>query len=186
MVNYKLHRSIVLVGVMGAGKSSIGRRLAEEVKVSFADSDEEIELAAGMSVSDIFLAIGESYFRDGEERVIERLLSGAPQIIATGGGAFLSSKIRNLIQFSAVSVWLKADFETLWSRVKGKGKRPLLEVESPELVLKKLIKERAPFYEQSDLTVVSKRYASHSSMVSKIIKLLCDCNELECSNKNKI
>ena len=141
MINYKLSKSIVLIGVMGAGKSSIGRRIAEEVNVKFVDSDEEIELAAGMSVSEIFASFGELYFRSGEERVLERLLSEEPQIIATGGGAFLSKKIRRLIEGRAVSVWLKADFETVWSRVKGKGQRPLLQVKSPEDTLKKIIME---------------------------------------------
>lgn len=186
MTNYKLSKSIVLVGLMGSGKSSIGKRLADEVKVPFVDSDEEIELAAGMSVSEIFLTFGEPYFRAGEERVMERLIKGAPKIIATGGGAFLSSKVRELITLSAVSIWLKADFETLWSRVKGNGKRPLLEVEDPELALKNLIKERAPFYQKSDLAVVSKKYVTHSSMVSKILTLLYEHNKLECFNGEKM
>lgn len=179
MTNYNLLRPVVLIGAMGAGKSSIGRRLSGEVNVAFVDSDEEIEKAAGMSVSEIFKVFGEPYFRAGEVRVMERLLSGEPQIIATGGGAFLSSKVRDLIKLNAISIWLKADFKTLWSRVKGKGNRPLLQVEFPEIVLQNLIKERAPFYEKSDLTVVSTKFTTHSSMVSKILKLLYDCNELE-------
>ena len=181
MVKYRLNKSIVLIGVMGAGKSSVGKRLAEDIEVSFVDSDEEIELAAGMSVSDIFVTFGEPYFRAGEKRVIERLLSGPPQVIATGGGAFMSSMIRDLIKFNAVSIWLKADFETLWSRVKGKGKgtRPLLQGKTPELMLKKLINERENFYEKADLVVESKMYATHSSMVTKIIERLSDYNELE-------
>ena len=185
MINYKLTKSIVLIGVMGAGKSSIGRKLAEEINVSFVDSDEEIELAAGMSVSEIFAVFGESYFRAGEERVLERLLAEKPQIIATGGGAFLSRKIRNLIELTSISVWLSADFETIWSRVKGKEQRPLLQVENPELVLKKLIAQRAPFYEKADLTVVSKRHATHASMVSKILKLLYENNDLEYFNSDQ-
>ena len=179
MAAYRLKKSIVLIGLMGAGKSSIGRKLAEEITVSFVDADEEIELAAGMSIPEIFKVFGEPYFRSGEERVMERLISGVPQIIATGGGAFLSPKIRSLIQVNAFSIWLKADFTTLWTRVKGKGNRPLLQVESPEVVLKKLIKERSPFYEKADLTVLSKRYTTHSAMVAKILKLLGDRNELE-------
>ena len=179
MADYKLRKSIVLIGLMGAGKSSIGRRLAEEVTASFVDSDEEIELAAGMSISEIFKAFGEQYFRSGEERVMERLLSGNPQIIATGGGAFLSPKIRDLISLNAFSIWLKADFITLWTRLKGKGNRPLLQVETPEAALKKLIKVRSPFYEKADLTIVSKRHTTHSEMVSKILKLLLDNNEMD-------
>lgn len=182
MVSYKVTKSLVLIGVMGAGKSTIGKKLAEAVSIPFFDSDEEIELASGMSVSEIFATFGEPYFRAGEERVMERLLSGEPQVIATGGGAFLSSKIRNLIELNAFSIWLKADFDTLWARVKGKGKRPLLQVDYPEHTLKKLIEERTPFYEKADLIVLSKQYTTHSSMVSKILKLLYECNEMESSN----
>ena len=182
MASYKLNKSIVLVGLMGAGKSSVGKRLSEEINIPFVDSDDEIELAAGMSIPEIFEKFGEPYFRAGEERVIMRLLSGGPQIVATGGGAFISNQIRSLVKLNAVSVWLKADFETLWERVRGKRNRPLLNVQNPESTLKKLIKERAPVYEKSDIVVISKKYGTHSSMVSRLIKLLILNKNLEINN----
>ena len=182
MINYKLNKSIVLVGLMGAGKSSVGKRLSEEIKVPFVDSDGEIELAAGMTISEIFDRFGEPYFRAGEEKVIARLLSGQPQIIASGGGAFMSEKNRLAIQLKGVSLWLKADFETLWERVQGKRTRPLLTVKDPQQVLQRLIKEREPIYKTADIIVQSKKYGSHASMVSKLINILNSYGELEKSN----
>ena len=179
MAIYKLKKSIVLIGSMGAGKSSIGKRVADEINVPFVDSDDEIESAAGMSVVDIFTKFGEVYFRAGEERVIERLLCSKPQIIATGGGSFRSSKIRKLVRLSAISVWLKADFDTLWTRVQGKGNRPLLKVTNPQQALQSLIKERTPFYENADIIVESKKNTTHSEMVSKLITALCNFSGLE-------
>ena len=164
---------------MGAGKSSIGKKLSEEISIPFVDSDEEIELAAGMSVSEIFQQFGEVYFRAGEERVIKRLLSSCPRIIATGGGAFMSLELRSLIKLNSVSVWLKADFETLWERIQGKRNRPLLDVKDPKFTLKKLMKERASFYEEADITVHSKKTGTHLYMVSKLIKLLSSHGILE-------
>ena len=164
---------------MGAGKSSVGKRLSEKINIPFSDSDNEIELAAGMTVSEIFEKFGEAYFRAGEERVIKRLLSGTPLIIATGGGAFMSHKIRKLVKVKAISVWLKADVETLWQRVHGKGSRPLLNVKNPKETLKNLILERNPVYELADFTVQSKKYVAHSAMVSKIVKSLNGSGELE-------
>ena len=182
MVNYRLDKSIVLVGLMGAGKSSVGKRLSEEIRIPFVDSDDEIELAAGMSVAEIFEQFGEPYFRAGEERVIRRLLSGEPQIIATGGGAYMSQTIRSDIKTNGVSVWLKADLETLWERVQGKRTRPLLKVEDPKLTLKKLIKERTPIYQKADIVLHSKKYGTQSSMVKKLLKQLVFHGELECFN----
>ena len=180
MVAYNLQKSIVLVGLMGSGKSSIGKRLSEQISISFVDSDDEIELAAGMPISEIFDKFGESYFRAGEERVLERLLGGEPKIIATGGGSFISNQIRHNIRLKGFSVWLKADFETLWSRVQGKATRPLLQNPNPDLVLKRLIMERDPVYEMADLVVHSKKKMTHQRMVLKLIKLLKNCNVLEC------
>ena len=179
MVMYNLQKSIVLVGFMGAGKSSVGKKLSEEISVPFVDSDDEIELAAGMSVSEIFEQFGEAYFRAGEERVIKRLLSSHPRIIATGGGAFMSRTLRSLIKLHGVSVWLKADFETLWDRIQGKRNRPLLEVKDPKSVLNKLLKERDQFYQEADISVHSKKTGTHSYMVSKLIKLLTAYGVLE-------
>lgn len=186
MTDYNLKRSIVLVGLMGAGKSSVGKKLSDEIGVSFADSDDEIELASGMSVSEIFEKFGEQYFRAGEERVMKRLLLDHPQIIASGGGAFMSKRIRDLVKLSAVSVWIKADFNTLWERVRAKGGRPLLQVTSPEKALKNLIKERSLIYDEADITVQSKRYVTHSAMVLKLIKLLSRFGELEQANEKSL
>ena len=179
MANYNLNKTVVFVGLMGAGKSSVGKRLSEEISIPFVDSDDEIELAAGMTVMEIFEQFGESYFRSGEERVLKRLLSGHPRIIATGGGAFMSKKIRSLINANGVSVWLKADFETLWERVQGKKTRPLLQVRDPQQTLKDLIIKRTPIYETADIIFHSKKNGTHSSVVSKIIKLLTSLGELE-------
>ena len=179
MVNYNLYKSVVFVGLMGAGKSSVGKRLSEEINIPFVDSDDEIELAAGMTVMEIFDQFGESYFRSGEERVLKRLLSGHPQVIATGGGAFMSKKIRSMINANGVSVWLSADFETLWERVQGKKTRPLLQVKNPQKTLKDLITKRTPIYETADIILHSKKNGTHSSIVSKIIKLLSLHGKLE-------
>ena len=169
----------MLVGFMGAGKSSVGKKLSEELNVPFVDSDDEIELAAGMSISEIFEQFGEAYFRAGEERVIKRLLSNHPRIIATGGGAFMSMTLRSLIKQKAVSIFLKADFETLWERIQGKRTRPLLEVEDPKSFLANLMSEREKIYEEADITVHSKKTGTHLHMVSKLIKLLSAEGTLE-------
>ena len=169
----------MLVGFMGAGKSSVGKKLSEELNVPFVDSDDEIELAAGMSISEIFEQFGEAYFRAGEERVIKRLLSNHPRIIATGGGAFMSMTLRSLIKQKAVSIFLKADFETLWERIQGKRTRPLLEVEDPKFFLENLMRERAKIYEEADIIVYSKKTGTHLHMVSKLIKLLSAEGTLE-------
>ena len=169
----------MLVGFMGAGKSSIGKKLSEEISVPFVDSDDEIELAAGMSILEIFEKFGEAYFRAGEERVIKRLLSDHPRIIATGGGAFMSTALRLLIKQKGVSIWLKADFGTLWERIQGKRTRPLLEVDDPKSTLKNLMRERAKIYGEADITVHSKKTGTHSYMVSKLIKLLSADGTLE-------
>ena len=169
----------MLVGLMGAGKSSVGKRLSEELKLPFVDSDDEIELAAGMTVSEIFSEFGEAYFRAGEERVIKRLLSDCPQVIATGGGAFMSRKIRSIIKCKGVSVWLKADFETLWERVQGKRTRPLLEVDNPKHTLRQLMTERTPIYEKADIILHSKKQGTQITMVSKLISLLHFYGKLE-------
>ena len=169
----------MLVGFMGAGKSSVGKKLSEEICIPFVDSDDEIELAAGMSISEIFEQFGEAYFRAGEERVIKRLLSNHPSIIATGGGAFMSTTLRSLIKQKGVSIWLKADFGTIWERIQGKRTRPLLEVKDPKSTLKNLMKERAKIYKEADITVHSRKTGTHSYMVSKLIKLLSADGTLE-------
>ncbi len=148
-----LTRTIVLVGLMGAGKSCIGRRLAQRLNVPFVDADAEIEQAAGCSVGEIFEKYGEAYFRDGERRVMARLLQGTPTILAAGGGAFMDPDTRRLITENAISVWLRADLETLSARTKGRSHRPLLNEGDPRDTLAKLIDLRYPTYALANITV---------------------------------
>jgi shikimate kinase len=158
-------RSIVLVGMMGAGKSSIGRRLAARLGIPFVDADAEIESAAGMTIPEIFEKHGEPYFRNGEARVIARLLDDGPQVLATGGGAVMTQQTRDLIQVKGVSVWLKADAEVLMKRTKRRNDRPLAEK------IKDLLPQREPVYAQSDI-VVQSRDEPHDAIVDEIIDLL--------------
>lgn len=146
-------KPIVLVGLMGAGKSCVGRRLAEALRVPFVDSDEEVEKAAGCSVGDIFDVYGEPAFRDCERRVIQRLLESGPSIIATGGGAFMDDAVRDTIKRTGFSVWLRADPEVLYRRTKRSKTRPLLQNEDPLGTLQKLAKLRYPVYQHADVTV---------------------------------
>src|SRR5919112_4935718 len=146
-------RSIVLVGLMGAGKSTVGRRLAQKLGLPFRDADHEIEAAAGMSIPDIFAIYGETYFRDGERRVIARLLQEGPMVLATGGGAFMSEETRARIRERGVSVWLRADLDVLMRRVRKRANRPLLQNADPEGTMRKLIEARHPVYAQADLMV---------------------------------
>jgi shikimate kinase len=161
-------RSVVLVGMMGAGKSSIGRRLASRLAVPFVDADTEIEKAAGMSIAEIFSAHGEPYFRAGEARVIARLLESGPQVLATGGGAFMSAETRAAIRAKGVSVWLRATLDVLNRRIKRRGDRPLLKTADPGETLRRLIEERYPVYAEADLTVES-RDVPHDTIVDEII-----------------
>ena len=164
-------RSIVLVGLMGAGKTSVGRRLATALELPFRDSDEEVERAAGRTVSEIFATLGEAEFRDGERRVIARLLSGPPQVLATGGGAFMNPETRALIAQKAVSVWLRADTEVLLRRVGRKTDRPLLREGDPRAVLEALGAQRNPVYAQADI-VVDSAETPHAATVQAIIAAL--------------
>src|SRR3954469_15816004 len=145
-------RSIVLVGLMGAGKSTIGRRLASRLRLPFLGADIEIEAAAGMSIPDIFETHGEPHFRDGEARVIARLLDGGPAVIATGGGAFMREETRGRVRDKAVSIWLKADAEVIMKRVRRRTDRPLLQNPAPEATVTRLLGEREPVYGTADLT----------------------------------
>lgn len=164
-------RTIALVGLMGAGKSTVGRRLAERMGREFYDSDTEIEKAAGLSISDIFALHGEADFRRGEKQVIRRLLERPPHVLATGGGAFLDPETRELMRERAISVWLNADLETLWRRVQKRDNRPLLKRADAKLHLTNLVAEREPFYSQADLTVHSKD-GPHAQTVNAILKAL--------------
>ncbi|MEQ8666084.1 MAG: shikimate kinase [Rhodospirillales bacterium] len=148
-------RSIVLVGLMGAGKTSVGRRLAQTLGLPFVDADQEIEEAAGCTIEDFFELYGEPAFREGEERVIERLLSNGPQVLSTGGGAFMSPTTRQSVTKSGISVWLKADLDTLLKRTSRRNDRPLLKGNSPKETLRRLIDERYPVYAESDVTIES-------------------------------
>lgn len=168
----KLQKTVVLVGLMGAGKSTVGRRLAETLGQSFVDSDDEIEAAAGMTIPEIFERFDEQYFRDGETRVIARLLSADPCIIATGGGAFMSDENRALIAKNGISVWINADIETLWERVQGKPGRPLLQNENAREVLANLLETRSPTYATADITVKSHRGQLHEKVVKSIVDAL--------------
>jgi shikimate kinase len=153
---------------MGAGKSSIGRRLAARLGVPFVDADTEIEAAAGMSIADIFETDGEPYFRSGEARVIARLLEHGPQVLATGGGAFMNEQTRALVRRKGISIWLKAEFEVLMRRIKRRTDRPLLKTSDPASTLEKLIAERYPVYGEADLTVFS-REVPHETIVDEIV-----------------
>src|SRR4051794_728613 len=165
-------RSIVLVGMMGVGKSTIGRRLAARLGLPFFDADVEIEAAAGMSIPDIFLAHGEPYFRDGEARVISRLLNSGPAVIATGGGAFTErEETRQRIRDKAVSVWLKADAEVILKRVKRRADRPLLQTQDPAATVNRLLETREPVYQTADLTIWS-RDVPHDRIVDECIDAL--------------
>ena len=162
-------RSIVLVGMMGAGKSSIGRRLATRLGIPFVDADTEIEKAAGMTIPEIFAAHGEPYFRAGEQRVIARLLDSGPQVLATGGGAFMNRDTRESIAAKGISVWLRATLDVLTKRIKRRSDRPLLRTADPADTLRRLIDERYPVYAEAALTVES-RDVPHDTIVDEIVE----------------
>jgi shikimate kinase len=164
-------KTIALVGLMGVGKSSIGRRLAAALGMPFKDADTEIELAAGRTIADIFNLFGETTFRDGERRVIARLLEEPPHVLATGGGAFVQDETRALIKKKAISVWLKADLEVLARRVARRDHRPLLIGKDPMEVLKTQVRDRYPKFEQADV-VVETGDAAHQVAVDSIIRAL--------------
>ena len=151
--DYALKKTVVMVGMMGAGKTAVGRALAQLLGVPFLDSDHEIEAAANMTVPEIFARDGEPFFRARESEVIHRLLAGAPCVLSTGGGAFLSEQNRETISTHGVSVWLDADVELLWNRVKHRDTRPLLRTDDPKRTLETLFEARAPSYSQADVRV---------------------------------
>lgn len=178
-------RSVVLVGMMGVGKSSIGRRLATRLGIPFVDADAEIEKAAGMSISDIFARHGEADFRSGEARVIARLLDGGPQVLATGGGAFMNEGTRAAIKTKGVSIWLSAEFDVLMRRIaKRKNERPMLQTPDPDETLRQLITERDPVYALADLTVQS-REVPHDSIVAEIAAALAAFLNVAAENPRK-
>ena len=166
-------RTIVLVGLMGAGKSSIGRRLAHRLGLPFVDADTEIEKAADLTIPEIFEKHGEPYFRAGEVRVVARILESGPQVLATGGGAYMNPDTRARIRERGISLWLRAELDVLMKWVKRRGDRPLLKADDPQAVLKRLMDERYPVYAEAALTVVS-REASHEEVVDDVLAALAE------------
>jgi shikimate kinase len=169
---HALKTTVVLVGLMGAGKSTVGRRLAKSLGVEFRDSDDEIAAAAGCSIPDIFRTYGEAMFRDLEQRVIERLLrEERPLVVATGGGAWMNPVVRQSVHGHAVSIWLRADLEVLLERVSRRNTRPLLAQGDKRDILCRLMNERYPFYEQADIVIDSNR-DHHENVVTSVIEAL--------------
>jgi shikimate kinase len=164
-------RLVVLVGMMGAGKSTIGRRLAARLNLPFVDADTEIEAAAGMTIPEIFEVHGEPHFRDGEARVIARLLEAGPAVLATGGGSFMREETRRRIGEKAVSIWLKADPDVIMRRVKRRADRPLLQTVDPAATVSRLISEREPTYQHADITI-SSREVPHDKIVDECLDAL--------------
>ncbi len=168
----RLKKTIVMVGMMGAGKTAVGRALAARLGVPFLDSDHEIETAANMTIPEIFARDGEAFFRKKESQVIARLLDEARGVLSTGGGAFLSEANRRMITERGVSVWLNADLDVLWSRVRHRDTRPLLMTPDPYATLRALYEARVPFYAQADLAVVSDAQTSVEGMVDRVLAAL--------------
>ncbi|MDE4131606.1 shikimate kinase [Phaeobacter sp. QD34_3] len=168
----RLNKTVVMVGMMGAGKTAVGRALAARLGVPFLDSDHEIEAAANMSIPEIFARDGEPFFRQKERQVIARLLEEERGILSTGGGAFLAEENRRLISQRGASVWLQADLEVLWNRVRHRDTRPLLRTKDPKATLRDLYEARVPFYAKADLTVKSDGKASIEEMVDRVLNAL--------------
>ncbi len=169
---WRLKKTVVLVGMMGAGKTAVGKALAAELGVPFLDSDAEIEKAANMTIAEIFERDGEAFFRDRETEVIDRLLEGECGILSTGGGAFMSDRNRELISEKGVSVWLKADLALLWNRVKHKNTRPLLRTSNPKKSLTEIYETRVPIYAMANLTAESRAEYSIETMAEKAVEVL--------------
>lgn len=168
----RLHKTVVMVGMMGAGKTAVGKDLAQRLGVAFLDSDAEIERAADRTIAEIFERDGEPFFRDKETQVIQRLLQGVPGVLSTGGGAFLSEVNRQAITEAGVSVWLDADLDLLWSRVKSKDTRPLLRTDNPRQTLSDIFDSRVPFYAQADLSVKTLPAYSISDTSAQVVEAL--------------
>jgi shikimate kinase/3-dehydroquinate synthase len=167
------HRSIVLVGLMGCGKSSVGKRLAAKLGLPFIDADEEIEKVAAKTISEIFADQGEDFFRDRERKVIRRLLGNGPQVLATGGGAYMHAETRQSIRDMGISIWLKAELAVLMRRVGKRDTRPLLKTGNPEATMRKLIDARYPVYAEAEITVES-RDEPHDTIVTEITNRLAE------------
>ena len=169
-----LNKTIALVGMMGAGKTAVGKAIAARLHAPLIDSDSEIERAANMTIAEIFERDGEAFFREKESQIIKRLLKGEKCILSTGGGAFLADKNRQLIHEKGASVWLNADVDVLWARVKNNPSRPLLQTENPFQALSKLYSERKPIYALADLSIESGAQISVDDMADKVISTLLD------------
>lgn len=177
-MRYELGRTVVLVGLMGCGKTAVGRALAAQLDAPFVDSDAEIETAANATISEVFERDGEAFFRNREAEVIARLLRGAPCILSTGGGAFLAERNRAAISRDGVSVWLNADLDLLWDRVRHKNTRPLLRTADPRATLAGLFAQRRSVYELADLNVRSERAYSIADMTDRVIDALLERPEI--------
>jgi len=164
-------RCIVMVGMMGAGKTSVGRRLAHILHLPFIDADSEIEKAANLTIPEIFAQYGEAHFREGERRVVARLLTQGPAVLATGGGAFICPETRDACRGRGVSVWLRAEIPVLLERVRKKGNRPLLNQPDPEGVMRELLAKREPIYALADIAI-SSREGPHHSVVAEVLNAL--------------
>ena len=169
---FKLKKTVAMIGMMGAGKTAIGTALARRLDVPFLDSDSEIETAANMTIAEIFSRDGEAFFRAKEAQVIARLLDGRPSILSTGGGAFLQAVNREAISQTGVSLWLRADLDLLWNRVKHKATRPLLRTENPRATLAELCRTRNPEYAKADLVVDADPAYSIEEMTDRVIEVL--------------
>ena len=168
----RLRKTVVMVGMMGAGKTAVGTALARLLKVPFLDSDEEIVRAADRTIAEIFERDGEAFFRDREFEVIGRLLRGPPCVLSTGGGAFLSDRNRDQIKAAGISVWLRADLDLLWNRVRHKNTRPLLRTANPRATLADLYQARLPYYSQADLAVEASPDYSVEQMAARVVEAL--------------
>ena len=173
-MGWTLKKTIVMVGMMGAGKTAVGRALASELGVPFVDSDHEIETAASMTIAEIFARDGEAFFRARETEVIQRLLEGAPCVLSTGGGAYLAERNRAMISAKGVAVWLNADLDLLWSRVRHRDSRPLLKPANPSATLTELFHKRVPFYAQADIEVPSSPGLSVQDMAKRVVAAVSD------------
>ncbi|WP_428542393.1 shikimate kinase [Profundibacter sp.] len=171
-LSYVLKKTVVLVGMMGAGKTAVGKALAERLSVPFLDSDDEIVKAANMSIAEVFERDGEVFFRARETEVITRLLEEKTGILSTGGGAFLTERNRNVIADKGIAVWLRADLDLLWARVRHKNTRPLLRTDNPRETLRELCKAREPLYAKADLAVQGRAEYSINDMASSVLDAL--------------
>ena len=177
---FQLKKTVVLVGMMGSGKTAIGTALAQRVSVPFLDSDAEIEAASNMTIAEIFARDGEAFFREKETQVLKRLLTGEPAVLSTGGGAFLQSRNREIIDRKGVSLWLRADLDLLWSRVRHKTTRPLLLTDNPRATLKEIYDARQPIYAKAHLVVDADPAFSIEKMTDQVVATLArDQNILE-------